>query len=937
MSTDNSYPMKPVFKNKSLIEVLEKYGIDPTKFQDLVDVKEIDLPSGVDEPPKKLLFVFHGNIYACYFVVGSKRWGKSVDGDTEILICINEITDIIKISELESVDLQNVVIKIPAIDLQTKKVIWSRITNFYKHKPADRLYRVTTNTGKTVIATGDHSFLVNGKTNRIESKKLKDITNDDILPCINKLASCDSHTTLDFSSLLFGNKNILDGKAVNDLLKDLEINNIPIYSDETDKYIRKHNLHGIITKFAVRNWRNGHRIPPELYKIYGSSSHLNPINRYIQMSKSGSFKSGSLRDIYSSNTIYGGVKEFGYIFGIYLSDGSVTYSSKQKKSKSAITLSNTNKDILDYIERCLNKIGIEKFTRTDNDIRFNSVPFGELLNTLFGSGAENKFIHPILLNCGLDLLGGLISGYIDGDGEVSESNGSLVFGFTSRSVRLVRDFQLVLSRFGILSRLKDIRNIKGINYYRASIPSTEARKFIYKTSDLYSIDLQDKRKKNILLDTVSRQSSGSNVSFSMNHYNIDPTESKLITTGSTQQDVFGDRIIHRETVSGDNKFVYDIETEHHTFMLANGLFVHNSTWLEWAAEKFWQHDYLTMDLYDAGDFESCYWGIRTCKMCHRPLRYDEKVCPDCQLTPKKANDVLMVVPDYVDIEIQDPAFKLFPIGLDDDDCLPDIAKIAMKENRVVSLASGLFNEDHLFLTLTEWMYQWLQINRDQTRTDTCILLREAADVAFSRKKTSTSKHQSAMGKSLINLIRKAGHVRTVLLFDSQRYMELDIGVRGNIPYTIVKHHSKNNMPRVVTELNDQIKQQRESWYYDYNIDPDIINRKRPEITYLRKNEFYVQFDDGTYALARNQFPTFHHKRVTDYFDLLTDMDFSQELFKIQRNTKIQTIRDVPKNALLGLAYNLNSKYGLSVKSLAKEFGREERTIKSWLKQAQRSP
>jgi len=362
-----------------------------------------------------------------------------------------------------------------------------------------------------------------------------------------------------------------------------------------------------------------------------------------------------------------------------------------------------------------------------------------------------------------------------------------------------------------------------------------------------------------------------------------------------------------------------------------------STWLEWAAEKFWEHDYLTMDLYDAGDFESCYWGIRTCSQCHRPLRYDEKLCSDCGLSPKKAKEVLMVVPDYVECTIEDPAFTLYPIAVDDDECLPDIAKKAMNENKVVSLASGLFDEDHLFKTLTEWMYQWLQINRDQTRTDTCLLLREAADVAFARKKTSTSKYQSGMGKALINLIRKAGHVRTVLLFDSQRYMELDIGVRGNIPYTIVKRHSKANMPRVVTELNDQIKAQRDNWYFEYQIPADVINRKRPEVTYLLKHEFYTQFDDGTYALARNGFPSFHHKRVRDYFDVLTDMDFKQELFKLKRNTKIQSIQDVPKTALLSLAYKLNNKYGLSVNDLSKEFGREPQTIKNWLKQAKRSP
>lgn len=359
-----------------------------------------------------------------------------------------------------------------------------------------------------------------------------------------------------------------------------------------------------------------------------------------------------------------------------------------------------------------------------------------------------------------------------------------------------------------------------------------------------------------------------------------------------------------------------------------------STWLEWAAGMYKEGGYFMMDLFDAGDFESAYWGIRTCKFCHQPVPFNEKVCPTptCRMTPKEVYEVLLVVPEYMECTIQDPNYKLFTVDEGDSECLPRIVKMAMREDRIVSLAAGLFNNDHLFKMLTEWFYQWIQLNRDIFRRDTCIVLREAADVAFSRGK-GMSQYQTHLKKAMINFIRKAGHFRTIVLFDSQRFMGLDIGVRGNIPYVIVKRHSSHNMPTVVKDLNDRINEQRYTWYYDYNLPPEVIDPVRPEVTYLRKNEFYVIFDDGEYALGVNHFPTFHHKGPRDYFDTLAGMTFNQELYRFQESRQLNTIKDVPKRPLIDLCYALNDKYGLATEDLANLFQRKKPVINRWLREA----
>lgn len=357
-----------------------------------------------------------------------------------------------------------------------------------------------------------------------------------------------------------------------------------------------------------------------------------------------------------------------------------------------------------------------------------------------------------------------------------------------------------------------------------------------------------------------------------------------------------------------------------------------TTWLEEAAEDYRDHDYVIFDLFDGGDFEGAFWGIRDCPRCHTPIKYDEKVCYKCKLTPKyDAHEVLLVVPPYIDVTMKDPHFKL----IDSDVGLKKICETALDENRVVSVACGIFDNDHLFKMLAEWMYQWLQLNRDTFRIDTCFVMREAADIAFARKMTM-SKFQGVLKGAMINLIRKAGHCRTVVLFDTQRFMGLDIDVRGNIPYTIVKRHSKDNMSKVVNNLNDKILEQRNRWFYEDRLDPDMINSVRPEVTYLRRQEFYCIFDSGDYGISYNGFPSFHHKGPRDYFAQLTHMSFDQPLFQLDKVKQMDSIRDVPKGILMELNYKLATQFDLESQERAKLFDRKPRTVSDWVKEYERS-
>lgn len=350
-----------------------------------------------------------------------------------------------------------------------------------------------------------------------------------------------------------------------------------------------------------------------------------------------------------------------------------------------------------------------------------------------------------------------------------------------------------------------------------------------------------------------------------------------------------------------------------------------STAAEWSAEKYYKAKYKVVDLFDAGDFEACYWAIRDCPKCHRAIRYDQRVCPRCQVMPRSNYKVLLVVPDDIDeITIKDPNFELISA----EEGFANILTKGFKQDKIISVACGLFDKEDLYYTLAEWMHQWLQLNRDIFMQDTVFLLREAANVAFARHKTY--QNQSKLRKAVFELVRESGHYQTVIMFDTQRYMDLDIGVRGNVENIIVKRHNEHAMPDPVKIMNKQIQDKRWKWF-SKGIKPEAINKVQPEVPYLRKNEFYVKFDDGSFAFHWNGFPSFHHKGPKDYFRFLADVTYKQELFTFAKHET--SIKKAPKIVRMKLATEMITD-GMDEEDVAKYLKTRPATIKKWVEEYQ---
>ena len=81
-------------------------------------------------------------------------------------------------------------IRVPGLDYKTQQVKWRRVTEFSRHPVNGKLIRIRTKSGKTVIATPSHSFVVkglDGKPKTIRGDKLVLGDNVPLMRCQNKI------------------------------------------------------------------------------------------------------------------------------------------------------------------------------------------------------------------------------------------------------------------------------------------------------------------------------------------------------------------------------------------------------------------------------------------------------------------------------------------------------------------------------------------------------------------------------------------------------------------------------------------------------------------------------------------------------------------------------------------------------------------------------
>jgi intein/homing endonuclease len=229
-------------------------------------------------------------------------------------------------------------------------------------------------------------------------------------------------------------------------------------------------------------------------------------------------------------------KEFGYFLGAIAGDG--WWDKKTYKSNTtgrylylADLTGFTHNRILSFMSDNLNRDGNFTFyslemlkeknpSRYGDTVKYsyrvsNSIQFTEWLSQELGgegdedtAGSANKHLPSFYLNAPKDFREGLILGLMDTDGSISISHGKgnpqLVIQFTSTSLRLVREVNLLLKSVGIRSTIGFGKlTTRGNKSWALSISSADA-----KAVNLFS-ELSNETKRNNFISTPVSELQGS--------------------------------------------------------------------------------------------------------------------------------------------------------------------------------------------------------------------------------------------------------------------------------------------------------------------------------------------------------------------------------------------------------------------------------------------
>jgi DNA-directed RNA polymerase beta subunit len=167
-------------------------------------------------------------------------------------------------------------------------------------------------------------------------------------------------------------------------------------------------------------------------------------------------------------------REDGWIFGLYVAEGTLTKINSKGEPCSRISIAGIETFVQDRLRAWCEKKGIRYRLKGNRrypdgyDNVVNSRELASLFYTHCSSGSYSKKISGTLMNAGRKFREGLVSGYLAGDGGVGLRRGYARVYAGTRSPYLARDFMTLLGTIGIDST-KTSSAVKGAPFYKVEI------------------------------------------------------------------------------------------------------------------------------------------------------------------------------------------------------------------------------------------------------------------------------------------------------------------------------------------------------------------------------------------------------------------------------------------------------------------------------------
>gem|GEM_PF-10457 len=477
----------------------------------------------------------HGMKRVRVALAGNANVGKSLSGDEYVFVNSDSEWRIVKIRDLANHAFESCPtvrrgqqcvanpgdLFVISLNLRTLKPEKKRVKYVLRHREARKLLHLKTSSGRTMSATKDHNFIAlrEGKPTVISGEE---ISVGDQLPVIEKLHVEQSRPVLDLGEYVM------------------------------TKVRADNRQYQVLGKFVIVH---GNRIPRLLRIDRGWARFL----------------------------------------GIYLAEGSMT------ESASVPRISTSSEDIRDFLVNHLRAHHIPHSVARSASKNSYDVSVSKALSPIleeFGKNAGQKQIPSFVYEWNKELVRSLLNGYLQGDGwdQVTATHA------ITRSVKLQLGLIVLFAMIDRPARMS-IRRVDGTPYYGVRFirkPSSKRPQWLERLKDMGNLLSEARTESGLTQLEVSRELGwkavkGNYVSAleTERHHTNKKFLRRLVgiykrrarrqhsAIGSLESLAYGD-VVWDEVVKIDDEdpgdgHVYDLAVEdNENFMLANGVFVHNS-------------------------------------------------------------------------------------------------------------------------------------------------------------------------------------------------------------------------------------------------------------------------------------------------------------------------------------------------------------------------
>lgn len=407
---------------------------------------------------------------------------------------------------------------------------WYKIEAVTKHLPIEKLVKVTTQSGRNVIATQSKSFLVWNDEKFIHTLG-SNINIGDVLPTTHTLLKPPNiEEYLKMESIFPKDKYVY----TTELIKAQKF----LFSGKIE-WIKNNGKEFILPYKTLDICLN--KTKKYFFSCKPNSIHI--LNNFLF----------SIPDkIHLDN-------DFGFFIGIYLSEGWIT--------QTFINISNKNNLIINRVTDFCDKYKLTYHVYTNNSkniyqricnyVKIDSIFFVRMFKLICDTTSENKKVPSFVYNAPNDFIKGLINGYFSGNGKVNKIDGSI--SMSSLSKNLMTGMSFLLSYFGIFGILSKTQTLKSYNCKKnikrkfTITINNEFSKVFAKEIYITETQKQEKLQKITLLKKYKYKYGVSQKNF-------------------PERNVYFDKIISIEYVNGSTNYVYDLTVaETRNFQLFNGL------------------------------------------------------------------------------------------------------------------------------------------------------------------------------------------------------------------------------------------------------------------------------------------------------------------------------------------------------------------------------